>query len=185
MAGPVFINCPFDHQYQKKFRAIVFTPVYCGFEPRGALEVSDASQNRLDKIMKIMAECHYSIHDISRTQLSEGLPRFNMPFELGIFVGAKKFGGRKHSKKPASSWTRCRTDTKELFQTLLDRIFKLIITSLVKSSWLFATGCLNSSKTFCLEIFQSLQTTSASFVTFREFVTILALRRIACTTMIS
>lgn len=99
MARPVFINCPFDSQYQKKFRAIVFTLVYCGFEPRCALEVADASQNRLDKIMGIMGECQLAIHDISRTQLSGRLPRFNMPFELGIFIGAKKFGGRPHASK--------------------------------------------------------------------------------------
>lgn len=99
MASAVFINCPFDAQYQRKFRAIVFTLVYCGFEPRCSLEVADGSQNRLDKIMDIMGSCSHAIHDISRTQLSSGLPRFNMPFELGIFVGAKKFGGRSHSSK--------------------------------------------------------------------------------------
>jgi hypothetical protein len=49
--------------------------------------------------MAIMGGCRFAIHDISRTQLSGGLPRFNMPFELGIFVGAKKFGGAKHSSK--------------------------------------------------------------------------------------
>lgn len=99
MTGSVFINCPFDRQYQKKFRAAVFTLVYCSFEPRCSLEVADGSQNRLDKIMAIMGECRLAIHDISRTQLSNGLPRFNMPFELGIFIGAKRFGGRSHARK--------------------------------------------------------------------------------------
>lgn len=99
MSEGTFINCPFDKQYNKKFRAIVFSVSYCGFEPRCALEVADGSQNRLDKILDIIAECRYAVHDISRVQLSDGLPRFNMPFEVGLFFGAKRFGGRIHSAK--------------------------------------------------------------------------------------
>jgi hypothetical protein len=101
MANFVFINCPFDPGYNKKFRAIVFTIVYCGFEPRCSLELDDGSQNRLDKIMSIIGECKFGIHDISRTQLDSAnrLPRFNMPLELGVFFGAKKFGGATTRKK--------------------------------------------------------------------------------------
>ena len=49
---------------------------------------------RIDKIQDIIAECKYSIHDISRTQLDKThrLPRFNMPLELGIDLGCKRFG---------------------------------------------------------------------------------------------
>ena len=73
---------------------MVFTVHDCGFIARCALEEEDASQVRIDKIYNIIAECRYGIHDISRTELDEnsGLPRFNMPLELGIFLGAKKFG---------------------------------------------------------------------------------------------
>jgi hypothetical protein len=101
MAPSVFINCPFDRDYTLKFRAIIFTVVYCGFVPRCALELDDASENRLAKIVRIIGKCRFGIHDISRTQLdrSSKLPRFNMPFELGIFFGAKQFGGAKHSRK--------------------------------------------------------------------------------------
>jgi hypothetical protein len=31
-----------------------------------------------------MRHCRYSIHDLSRVELSAGLPRFNMPFEAGM-----------------------------------------------------------------------------------------------------
>ena len=99
MSEGTFINCPFDKRYTKKFRAIVFTILYCGFEPRCALEIADGSQNRLDKILDIIADCRFAVHDISRVQLSNGLPRFNMPFEVGLFFGAKRFGGRLHSEK--------------------------------------------------------------------------------------
>ena len=97
----VFINCPFDTDYKPLFYAIVFAVHDCGFVARCALEEGDASQVRIDKIYSIIAECRYGIHDISRTELDEdfGLPRFNMPLELGIFLGAKKFGVGEQEKK--------------------------------------------------------------------------------------
>lgn len=90
----VFINCPFDEDYKPLLDAIVFTVYDCGFIGRCALEEDDASQVRIDKIYNIIADCRYGIHDISRTDLDKtsSLPRFNMPFELGIFLGAKRFG---------------------------------------------------------------------------------------------
>ena len=90
----VFINCPFDSAYKPLFDAIVFAVHDCGFVARCALEEGDASQVRIDKIYNIIENCRYGIHDISRTELDEisRLPRFNMPLELGIFLGAKRFG---------------------------------------------------------------------------------------------
>jgi hypothetical protein len=40
---------------------------------------------------------------MSRVELSEGsnLPRFNMPLELGLFLGAKRFGDKEQHKKNA------------------------------------------------------------------------------------
>lgn len=97
----VFINCPFDSLYKPLFDAMVFTVHDCGFIARCALEEEDASQVRIDKIYNIIAECRYGIHDISRTELDEnsGFPRFNMPLELGIFLGAKKFGIAEQKRK--------------------------------------------------------------------------------------
>ena len=90
----VFLNCPFDSDYKQLFDAMVFAVHDCGFIARCALEEEDASQVRIDKIYNIIADCRYGIHDISRTELDEAsdLPRFNMPLELGVFLGAKKFG---------------------------------------------------------------------------------------------
>ena len=97
----VFINCPFDSAYKPLFDAIVFAIHDCGFIPRCALEEEDASQVRIDQIYNIIADCRYGIHDISRTELDEdsGLPRFNMPLELGIFLGSKKFGTVEQKRK--------------------------------------------------------------------------------------
>lgn len=43
----------------------------------------------------------FGIHDLSRTQLDSvnELPRFNMPLELGLFIGAMSFGNRKVKDK--------------------------------------------------------------------------------------
>jgi hypothetical protein len=97
----VFINCPFDLDYQPFFRAIVFVVIRSGFRARCALETDDTSENRFEKICKIISDCRYAIHDISRTELdsASNLPRFNMPLELGIFLGAKRFGTKMHKSK--------------------------------------------------------------------------------------
>ncbi len=96
----VFINCPFDEEYRPLFEAILFTVQMAGFKPRCALEASNAGQNRLNKIMRIIMECNYGIHDISRTELNNnGLPRFNMPLELGIDLGCQNFGSARLKSK--------------------------------------------------------------------------------------
>jgi len=97
----VFINCPFSLDYQQHFRAIVFTVIRSGFRARSALEADDASENRFSKICSIISKCRYAIHDISKTESDpgSGLPRFNMPLELGVFLGAKKYGSLAQRRK--------------------------------------------------------------------------------------
>jgi hypothetical protein len=97
----VFINCPFDPAYKPLFDAIVFAVFDCGFQARSALEVDDGSQVRFEKIVGLIADCQYGIHDISRIELDtkSGLPRFNMPLELGLFLGAKRYGGARQKQK--------------------------------------------------------------------------------------
>jgi hypothetical protein len=94
-ADDVFINCPFDRTYDATFKALVFAIYACGFRPRSALELDDGGQTRIDKLYGLIGECRYGIHDLSRTELDKAnkLPRFNMPLELGLFLGAKRFGG--------------------------------------------------------------------------------------------
>lgn len=99
----VFVNVPFDATYRPRFEAILFTITICGYVPRCALEVQDSSEVRIDKIYNLIKGCRYGIHDISRTELDAGtnLPRFNMPFELGVFLGAKRFGDQVQRRKCA------------------------------------------------------------------------------------
>lgn len=98
----VFVNCPFDKEYKTTlFPAIIFTIQDCGFVARSALEVDDATKSRLDKIFSIVKSSKFGIHDISRTDIDPEtqLPRFNMPFELGIFLAAQKYGTKEQKLK--------------------------------------------------------------------------------------
>ncbi|HEY0151823.1 MAG TPA: hypothetical protein VGB92_07495 [Longimicrobium sp.] len=99
----VFINCPFDSAYRPLFEAIAFATADCGYHPRCSLEVDDSSQVRIEKITAIIRESRLAVHDISRTQLDRRtrLPRFNMPLELGIYLGAKSFGSTEDQEKVA------------------------------------------------------------------------------------
>lgn len=97
----VFINCAFDANFVHLFRAITFTVHNCGFIVRCALEAKNSQGIRIDRILKIIEQCRYGIHDISCVELTEDspLPRFNMPYELGIFMGCKSYGAGMHKKK--------------------------------------------------------------------------------------
>jgi hypothetical protein len=92
--GNVFVNVPFDDAYAPLFDALVFAIMACGYRVRCALEADDSGDIRLDKLVTLIRESPRSIHDLSRIDLGENdLPRFNMPFELGLAMGAKRFGG--------------------------------------------------------------------------------------------
>jgi hypothetical protein len=81
----VFINCPFDKRYKPLFDAAIFTVHELGFQARHAL-IGRGEAVRLRRIATELAGSKYSIHDLSRIQLSgpNRLPRFNMPFEAGM-----------------------------------------------------------------------------------------------------
>jgi hypothetical protein len=98
----VFVNCPFDDDYLPCFEALLFAITICGYQARCALEDDDSGDIRFDKLCRLVAESDHTIHDLSRTQLGDrGLPRFNMPFELGLMMGAKRFGAKRQRQKRA------------------------------------------------------------------------------------
>lgn len=94
----VFINCPFDRSYKPIFDAVVFAIFDCGFVARSTLEIINTAKVRVDMIVQIMEDCRFGYHDISRTGLDTAnrLPRFNMPFELGLFLGLARHDGERN-----------------------------------------------------------------------------------------
>lgn len=98
----VFINCPFDVKFVSILQAIIFAVHDAGFVAHSALDDANAGKIRLTKILQLIRQCPYSIHDLSRAETGRGkLPRFNMPFELGLFMGCQAFGGKAHQDKQA------------------------------------------------------------------------------------
>ena len=92
-ARQVFLNCPFDKEYLPLFEAIIFAVLAAGFVIRCSKEMDDAGETRIGKILEIIRQSRFGIHDISRVELDavNNLPRFNMPLELGLFLGAKSY----------------------------------------------------------------------------------------------
>jgi hypothetical protein len=93
----VFINAPFDRKYEPLFVALVSGLVALRRRPRSVLEVPDAGAGRLARILGLMQRCGASVHDLSRVTVSgapgKRVPRFNMPFELGLAVALSHLEG--------------------------------------------------------------------------------------------
>ena len=96
----VFVNCPFDNEYFKLLKPLLFTLIYIGLKPRIS-ETSDSGEVRLHKIKEMMEDSKFSIHDLSRMEplTEDKLPRFNMPFECGIDFGIKLSNPQKYQNK--------------------------------------------------------------------------------------
>lgn len=100
----IFINCPYDDEYYKILRPVLFTIKYFGYNPRLALETSDSGENRIDQIYKLINDSKYSIHDLSRLQANQSKEfyRLNMPFELGIDFGCRRYSNVEGHKEKRS-----------------------------------------------------------------------------------
>lgn len=94
-ARSVFLNCPYDPEYEPLFDTLIFTVVCCGFTPRSATDSGTVAESRMERIFSAIFDSNYSIHDLSRCQ-GEGeqmLARFNMPLELGIAMTRRRATG--------------------------------------------------------------------------------------------
>jgi hypothetical protein len=92
----VFINLPFDAEHEPIFLTMIAGLVALGMNPRSVVQIP-ASVDRLRRLVRIIQECPFSIHDLSRVRLSGGgpfrVPRFNMPFELGLAAASSFAAG--------------------------------------------------------------------------------------------
>lgn len=116
-ADEVFLNVPYDAQFENLFLAYVAGITALGLVPRATLEIP-GSDRRLEKIFALIGKCEYSIHDISRVELDRSaprVPRFNMPFELGLTVA-------RHWKAPLEkhAWFVCESVERRLMKSLSD-----------------------------------------------------------------
>src|SRR3972149_2049315 len=80
----VFVNVPYDPEYENLFIALIAGLSGFGLIPHATLEIP-GSERRLNRIMGLLRRCRYSFHDLSRVELDATppeTPRFNMPFEI-------------------------------------------------------------------------------------------------------
>ena len=82
-------------------RAACFVLLSRGYTPRCALDINDSGAVRFVEIVKMITECEFSIHDISRVEIdrTSALPRFNMPLELGADLGLRIAGPKLQSRR--------------------------------------------------------------------------------------
>jgi hypothetical protein len=78
----VFLNIPYDRRFEDLYLAYIIGLTQLGLKINATLAVPN--QGRLDTIIGLLEESDFSIHDLSRIELSSGIPRFNMPLELGL-----------------------------------------------------------------------------------------------------
>lgn len=97
----VFVNCPFDDDYRQLLLSVLFSIKRLGFNPRLSLERNDSGESRIDKILSLIRESKFGIHDLSRIVASDSNEhyRMNMPFELGIDYGCQKLNDDIWSSK--------------------------------------------------------------------------------------
>ena len=99
-AKAVFINCPFDDEFKPLLCAMTFAIIASGYYPRCALDRTDGAEVRVSKIAAMIGEFDWGVPDLSRVELGAGaLPRFNMPMELGLHLGARLLGEARHRRK--------------------------------------------------------------------------------------
>jgi hypothetical protein len=100
-AKNVFLNCPFDEDYLPLLRPALYTILHLGLTPKIALANPDSGQPRIERIIAIIQDSKFAIHDISRLQATKvgEYFRLNMPLELGIDIGCRRFKSGKWRQK--------------------------------------------------------------------------------------
>ena len=78
----VFLNIPYDSAFEDLYLAYIVGLTQLGLRIHAALAVPN--QGRLGTIIELIEQSEFSIHDLSRVEVSRGVPRFNMPVELGL-----------------------------------------------------------------------------------------------------
>jgi hypothetical protein len=95
----VFLNFPYDEPFRPLYLAYIVGLVDLGLTPVATLGIPN-NATRIDRIYDLIRASRYSIHDLSRVQLTRTaprVPRFNMPFELGLAVAWARERTERHT----------------------------------------------------------------------------------------
>jgi hypothetical protein len=82
----VFLNYPFDGEFAQLEDALQFPIVAGNLLPLCAKDLSTPDRPRLDMLVAAISNCHYSLHELSRSEGegNENFARMNMPIETGM-----------------------------------------------------------------------------------------------------
>jgi hypothetical protein len=89
-----FLNIPYDNAFRDLYLAYIVGLTQLGFRINIAIAVPN--QGRLATIIQLIEKSDYSIHDLSRVEVVHGIPRFNMPVELGLALYRSHLTRGKH-----------------------------------------------------------------------------------------
>jgi len=98
VSNAVFLNIPYDDDFRDQYIAYIAGLTKLQLEPKVTLDIPNGDR-RLNKIVRLIQTCRYSIHDLSRVELDPGpppTPRFNMPCELGLAITWQQLDRRRH-----------------------------------------------------------------------------------------
>lgn len=112
----VFLNIPYDEEFRKLYPAYIVGIYQLGLVPFITSGVP-GGERRLDRILALIQNCRYSIHDLSRVELSTtppATPRFNMPLELGLTITWSKLHPKRHT------WFLWETEPRTVQKSLSD-----------------------------------------------------------------
>jgi hypothetical protein len=95
----VFLNIPYDEEFRSLYIAYIVGLYQLDLVPHLASEIP-GGERRLNRILDRIKSCRYSIHDLSRVEMSAAppaTPRFNMPLELGMTITWAKLYPKRHT----------------------------------------------------------------------------------------
>jgi hypothetical protein len=112
----VFLNIPYDAQFQPLYLAYIVGLTELGLTPKATLAIPGGIA-RLDRIFALIQQCAYSVHDLSRVELDltpPPTPRFNMPVELGLAIAWAKLHPTRHT------WFVCESQNRRAQKSVSD-----------------------------------------------------------------
>jgi len=120
----VFVNCPFDDAYLSLLQPLAFCIYDLGLHVRIASETHDSGATRISKIIDLIRQSRFGIHDLSRLAASRkgDLARLNMPFELGLDMGSRTFGNDHSDRRYADKRCLVLSDKPYQYQAALSDI---------------------------------------------------------------
>jgi hypothetical protein len=90
----VFLNIPCETAFEDLYLAYFVDLTRVGLRISATLAVPN--QGRLDAIIDLIEQSDFSAHDLSPIELSHGIPRFNMPVELGLALYRSRITRGRH-----------------------------------------------------------------------------------------